>query len=52
MLFLRRLNTDTELNIHISTVYNIYILTVYNVHISLKIHKFRVYARVFNSIYP
>ena len=52
MLFLRRLNTDTELNIHTSTVYNIYILTAYNVHISTKIHKIRVYARVFNSIYP
>ena len=43
---------DTVLNIYIFTVYNIYIFTVYNVYISTKIYKFRVYARVFNSIYP
>ena len=43
---------DTVLDIYIFTVYNIYILAVYNVYIFTKIHKFQVYARVFNSIYP
>ena len=34
------------------TVLNIYIFTVYNVYISTMIYKSRIYARVFNSIYP